>query len=613
MWKGEPVRAMSTADRRLWLLMGVYLLLSVGVLITWNIQGVNAPTGDEPHYMVIADALTRDGTPEVSESYAREFAEKRFYAPGLASVGANLEPPWAHVVDTSSGVFSWHGMGISALIAIPLAVGGIWAAKAVMLISGLIVLAAAWQLARWAGLSGWSRTAAIAGVGLGYPVVLAAGQVYPDLWAGALLLAFMAWLLIPRLRGPGVTAAVSLGIGALPWLGMKFAVPAVVAALAVAVLAWRGRERRLFMASALVPGALVGAALAVTNLVLYGSLLGPPVAGTLAFGRDFAMLLPGLILDQNQGLLLYNPLLWLGVLGVGMLFRRAPLPALVWAALFASLWVPAAAHPGLYGLGSFNGRYSWPLALLLIVPTLAALSWLRSLSRRGFWIVTLAGLLFTAFFLAIAVLPIGLSLYTKPMNSWLETYAFSWFPAQGFLPAWYSADWAFTYGPNWIWLALAIGLLVLGFAPGLFGTRGNRKPALAWGLIVLLAAIAAGFVFPATAREQVEQFDSALTAGSDEPGYVAVGPAWPMRLGTYEWFVRYRADTDAVVGKWELVRVADDSVVAAGELIGTQGETSEAGAALPYRSFAPREFVLRVGWYGNANIDVETTGVRHED
>lgn len=595
----------------LWLVLGVYLLLSVSALVLWDAQGVYGLTGDEPHYLVIADALLRDGTPEVSASYAREFAEARFYAPGLAPIGASLEPPWAHVVNAPAGVFSWHGMGISAFVAVPLATVGIWGAKAAMLASGVLIILAVWKLALWAGLRKPFRLFAVASVALTYPVLLASGQIYPDLWAGALLLAFLAWLLIPSLRTPWVTAAVSFGVGALPWLGMKFAVPALIASLVLVTVAWRGRKNKAFASAALAPVAVLGIALAVSNVLLFGSLLGPPVSGTLAFGREFWMLLPGLLLDQNQGPLFYSPVLWLGLLGIGIFARRAHCAALVWALLFISLWLPAAAHPGLYGLGSFNGRYSWPLATLLIVPTLLALDWLLERSRRAFWAVIWVSLAFAAYFYAIAVLPIGLDLYTKPIDSWLPAYSFAWFPIQGILPAWYSTAWSFTFGPNWVWLALAITLVVFGFFRGIASFPHPRRWGIGVPILAVGVLVGAGILLPATSSPQVVNVERTAIAGAEPAGYVAQGPMWPMRLGTYEWFVEYRAPGNSVVGKWELIRTADDSVVAAGELVGTESQARESGAVIPFRSYAPKEFIMRIGWYAREDMSVSKLGVRY--
>ena len=89
----------------LWLLI-VYYAVSAFTLLVWDTRGVYSPTGDEPHYLVIADALVTDGSAEVTASYRREIDDPRWYAAGLAEPGAALVPPAAHVAPTVGGFHS---------------------------------------------------------------------------------------------------------------------------------------------------------------------------------------------------------------------------------------------------------------------------------------------------------------------------------------------------------------------------------------------------------------------------------------------------------------------------------------------------------------------------
>ena len=67
-----------------------------------------------------------------------------------------------------------------------------------------------------------------------------------------------------------------------------------------------------------------------------------------------------------------------------------------------------------------------------------------------------------------------------------------------------------------------------------------------------------------------------------------------------------------MVGKWELVRAADDQVVAAGELVGSDGEGTRVEAPITVRDLETREYFLRVGWYGDSDLTVTSTGVRFD-
>jgi hypothetical protein len=108
-------------------------------------------------------------------------------------------------------------------------------------------------------------------------------------------------------------------------------------------------------------------------------------------------------------------------------------------------------------------------------------------------------------------------------------------------------------------------------------------------------------------RVVVEQNISAEVAG-----VVAGGPTWNMREGDYTWSVDYRwlgEDSVGVVGKWELLETAGGTTVAAGELPATTDDVSSVSQVIPYRSFQPRGFTLRVSWYGEGSFEVVSTSV----
>lgn len=622
----------------LWLLVGLYVLATAVTILVWDIRGLYGLSGDEPHYLVMFDAAATDRTMDVEAAYRREFSDPTFYPQGLAGADVSevaevqLVPPAAHVVETERGLFSWHGWGAALSAGLGWWIAGASGVQAVMSLAGIAVIGAAWWVSglvgAWGRRSG-ARFIAVAGVALGYPVLLASTQAFPDLWAGAILLGMVALMMAIRggadssvfmssapARWLMVLAGVALGF--LPWLGMKFAPAALVATIALIVLLARSGGRWItdWLSSVLlaVPIFLLWLGLGAYHLWAFGSILGPPTEGTLAFGSEFAMVLPGLIFDQNQGALASNPLLWMAVPGLVIFFRRYGWIAAIWAALFVLVWVPGAAHPGLYGLGSFNGRYSWALSCLLLIPALIGLGWLWQRWRVGFWIVTSLGVLFQVYLFGLSVfiagagpgLPAGLDLYTRPPETWLESYSAWWFPFQDFLPAWYSIEWAFTFLSNYVWLAIAVALALLPMIR-------RRVAVVVAGLLGVIGVGVAGVVGSPGARSvAVDQGVSARADGGD-PGYVAQGPVHSMRSGSYHWWVAYRAHGVDPVGKWELVRVADDVVVASGELSGNENAESLAGGVIPFRSLEPAEFLLRIGWYATADMSIDATGVQYGD
>ena len=594
----------------LWLLV-VYYAVSAVTLLVWDSRGVYSPTGDEPHYLVISDALWVDRTTDVTAAYQREIDQPRWYPLGLAEPGSPLQPPAAHVVPTAEGFHSWHGIGVGAFVAMPTQVLGINGARWAMVAFSSLGVVLAWFLAGQFLTSMRSRVGASAAVAIAFPLLLAGTQIYPDIPAGILLLAVFTWWLVPRARTrTGWTALAGIAASLVPWLGSRFILVGTIAVVALVLVNLRKGKQ---LVAALVPAVVSAIGLIGYHLGAFGNLLGPPTEGVVEFGTEFLLLLPGLLLDQNQGLLWGNPVLWAALPGVVLLWGRSRPLAAMWLLWFLSLWIPAAAHPGLYGLGSFNGRYSWALAVLAFLPALATLGALARRTPRVFWAVVSLGIAFQAYLVALSVFiaggspgsPAGLDLYSRPLGTWLESYSAWWFPIQGLLPAWYDPAWAFGYPQNWVWLVIA--LVVAGGAV----LRWHRTYVGTFFGLAAVAVVAAALVGKPGDRSLVQVNDVTVVVGQDSPGYPVIGPAQLMRLGTYVWSIDYETRTPLLAGKWELVRAMDEVLMASGELPGTDGESKTLEIPIRIRDLQPRDYYLRVGWYGESDAVISRTGVRY--
>jgi hypothetical protein len=234
---------------------------------------------------------------------------------------------------------------------------------------------------------------------------------------------------------------------------------------------------------------------------------------------------------------------------------------------------------------------------------------------RLFWAAIVCGIAFQIYLVALSVAiggtapgsPAGLDLYTRPENTWLESYSAWWFPFQDFLPAWYNPEWAFSFWPNWVWLLFLPVVVALSFSHPNRRTRVTAVTAVG----VVAAVVVAGLVSSPGTRVLEQGDGQLLVGGVDRPGYPVVGPAQLMRFGTYAWFVEYAAEGAVRVGKWELVRAADNVVVAAGELAGTNGTENVEEFIVSVRSLEPREYFWRIGWYGERDLEIAATGVRY--
>jgi len=600
----NQVRGISSRNAGL-IVVAVAFAVNLAALLIWNARGLYGLSGDEPHYLVISDALWSFRSFDVSAAYLKEALIPQFYSLGLAPSGVSLGSDWSwgHVVESSNGVFSWHGVLVGWFLAVPLGLFGILGAKIAMIALGAGFAWVVYLLSGQILTSVRLRLAVSLVLVLTYPLLLASNQIFPDLPAGGLALLGLYWL-IWEVKGakarPVVTFVIAFLVALLPWVGIKYAPIAAVILIALLIVSKS-------KVSVVLAGAVSAALLMAFQWYAYDSPFGAFAEGVVEYGPEFWLRLSGLVLDQNQGFLFYSPLLWLGLLGIVPLFRFSRLVGVVWLVGVLLFLIPSAAHPGSYGGGSFVGRYGWGAALLFFVPTIFVLA---SLSRR--WLIGVLGgsLVFSAWIFVTQVFiggsypggPVALDLYTKATDTWLESYSIFFFPLQKLFPAFYDPAWAWTYSVNWVWAAALIGVIAISFF-----SLTARGLAIVAGVFAAVVGLAGVVSVPGDQRVVVEQNISAEVSG-----VVAGGPTWNMREGDYTWSVDYRWVGDeslGVVGKWELLETAGGTPVAAGELPATTGDVSSISQVIPFRSFQPRGFTLRVSWYGEGTFEVVSTSV----
>ena len=600
----NQVRGISSRNAGL-IVVAVAFAVNLAALLIWNARGLYGLSGDEPHYLVISDALWSFRSFDVSAAYLKEALIPQFYSLGLAPSGVSLgsDWSWSHVVESSNGVFSWHGVLVGWFLAVPLGLFGILGAKIAMIALGAGFAWVVYLLSGQIFTTVRLRLAVSLVLVLTYPLLLASNQIFPDLPAGGLALLGLYWL-IWEVKGakarPVVTFVIAFLVALLPWVGIKYAPIAAVILIALLIVS---KSKVLVV----LAGAVSAALLMAFQWYAYDSPFGAFAEGVVEYGPEFWLRLSGLVLDQNQGFLFYSPLLWLGLLGIVPLFRFSRLVGVVWLVGVLLFLIPSAAHPGSYGGGSFVGRYGWGAALLFFVPTMFVLA---SLSRR--WLIGVLGgsLVFSAWIFVTQVFiggsypggPVALDLYTKATDTWLESYSIFFFPLQKLFPAFYDPAWAWTYSVNWVWAAALIGVIAISFF-----SLTARVLAIVAGVFAAVVVLAGVVSVPGDQRVVVEQNISAEVSG-----VVSGGPTWNMREGDYTWSVDYRWVGDeslGVVGKWELLETAGGTPVAAGELPATTGDVSSISQVIPFRSFQPRGFTLRVSWYGEGTFEVVSTSV----
>ncbi|HUE85584.1 MAG TPA: hypothetical protein VMO26_05850 [Vicinamibacterales bacterium] len=287
------------------------------------------PSGDEPHYLLIATSMLRDGDIDLANDYTEE-RHLPFY-PGP------LTP--RHVVLSASGhEYSFHGHGVAVLTVPGLALGGVGAVRLTFLVISALGVAALWTAARLASPSWPSPAVAVGAVLCAMPFMAQSSAIYPDGPGAAIVsLALLTSIRLERGVHPSALwlAATGAALALLPWLHLRFA--PLAAAFGIAVL-WlirktpdRGSNALVFLAAPVISATMLFA----STWVMFDTFdptapFRQKASGSLAAAPTGIL---GLLADQEYGLLPYAPAFVFAAGGVLTLTRRLPVTA--WAAMLS--------------------------------------------------------------------------------------------------------------------------------------------------------------------------------------------------------------------------------------------------------------------------------------
>lgn len=327
------------------------------------------PAGDEPHYLIITQSVLLDGDLQIENNHTRGD-----YQPYSADL---LRPDFLRR-GVNGQIYSIHAPGLPVLVAPAFAIGGYHGV--VIFIALLVALggALAWHAA-WM-ISGSSAAAWMAWVAVFFssPVFFHAFTVYPD-GAGAALAMAAVWLLVrlevnPRSVSPLVLAMVGTSLAILPWLHSRFAI--VAAGLGVALLLRIvTRTKRWQNATAFLVVPIVFAiAWFGFFYVVYGTFSPTAPYGSVTQNRLATLKpgLPGLIFDQQFGLVTNAPIFAVALLGLVMLARHHR-RVVIELSLVCVPYVLAVASFAMWWAGhSAPARF----LLILLLPATLPIAWL---------------------------------------------------------------------------------------------------------------------------------------------------------------------------------------------------------------------------------------------
>ena len=601
----------------------IYGFFSLATLFSWHSKGINTVTGDEPHYLVMTSGIVRQGALEQTAPYREEFKAREIYKPGLAPEDAQPSPENTHAVLGPHGLFNVHNIGLPLLLAVPFLLGGVVGAKLIMVFLGSLVVVAAWKFSHHFSENKVHRLWAVIAATISLPLIPASNQIYPDVLAGLIALTGLYWFFtMHERRSAGLEALLAATIAFLPWLQIKFAATCVVLVLSItAKIYFQSRDLKKIIRIFIIAGSSC-VALAAYNYYAFGKISGPYQSGALEISKTSLMVLLGLHIDQNQGFILQNPVNLIGVLAIGWLYKINRVFALVWALVFLSLIVPNALHPNWYGGGSFSGRFQWAAAMAFIIPTICGLLVIANSKEKTFKAIIASGALLQLYFFYQYAIS-GVNLYNKGAGTWFDVYSIFYYPLHGWLPMLYDSSWAYGYWPNYSWMLLIGGLLLVGFL-GKESVFRKAEPKVA----VIFSVI---FIFLAgrsnnQAKNEIVFQASQLPAqtGSpinlhrfakpnvDRPGFVNYGPYFPLRKGSYEVAFSYKSAAAAseIIGWVDVFNATSGVQLIKIPLNGTGNVAGDLKIDFKVTQWKSSSFEFRTYWNGVSDLEVRDISLR---
>ena len=329
------------------------------------------PGGDEPHYLIITQSLLQDHDLRIENNH-KQGDYKAYFK------NQDLSKPDYLVRGKDGEIYPIHPIGVAAWVLPGFAIAGYRGAVATIILStaaaaGVIWLAAFWFLKPWhADASANAAWFAWAAVFLTTPFFFEEFTIFPD-GAGALL-ASSALLLLVRLEtgmetGVAWFGGTGLALALLPWFHTRFAVLAVSAGLVIGVRLVVRRDWSALAAFAVVP-VLLAAAWFGYFWMFWGT---PNPAAPYAHLTEtewgnIRRGAPGLLFDQQFGLIAQAPVYALAIFGWLSLLRTRTRFAIEWLVLTVPYFLATAAYHMWWGGTSAPARFLTAVMPMAAIP-----------------------------------------------------------------------------------------------------------------------------------------------------------------------------------------------------------------------------------------------------
>ena len=355
-------------------------LLSSAVLARQFTRTPLFPGGDEPHYLVIAQSLWRDGDLRIENNHTRGDYQEYFHrtlAPHYLTRGVDRQ------------IYSIHPIGMPVLMTPVYALGGYDLVVYALLLLAAIAMTAAWRLAWTVTGSASAATFAWAAMALGPPWIFNTFAVYPEVPAACAVALAFALTAQRETAARALTRpawswwAAGLAIASLPWFSTKYVVMGALLGLVTILRVWlpvpRGDARGIALRR--TRAVVVPNAVSLAGWFLFFKLIWGTWSPAAPYGTQRETRLeylpsggPGLLFDQEYGIVAFAPALLMVLPGLWVLWRQGGPRrrlAIEIVAVFAGLLGVVGAFHIWWGGSAIVGRPLVSALPLLIVPVAA--------------------------------------------------------------------------------------------------------------------------------------------------------------------------------------------------------------------------------------------------
>lgn len=338
------------------------------LLVGRFLPGPAGPQGDEPHYLLIAESLLQDRDVDLKNQF-----EERAFSKFTIS---NLEP---HTAPRSpqGRLYAIHTPGLAALVAPGYALSGYAGARAV--VSGVLAVVVGLLCFATTSMFGSATGAFVFLLATcASPLPIYANSLYPDSVATLPVAATLAYLISGR---TSLLVLSCVSMAALPWLHPRFLPLALLLAIGPALrghFSW-GRAAFAFGPILVSLGLLLWHFHSLFGSASLSAAYGPGFASDVSLAR-----IPwggtALIFDRQFGLLLFAPVLLLGLAGFRVLWMRNRVLTLLAAAVLVVQVGVGGSFSMWWGGASAPARFL--IAALPVLLFVSGAAWSRDPSDR---------------------------------------------------------------------------------------------------------------------------------------------------------------------------------------------------------------------------------------